>query len=215
MSADQPTLGDYAESEGTTETVETNYVGAPDDGHLYEVSEIDDYWRGTRKLDGSGYWPIHSLVPAGRLTIVLDDSDDCVDRGWSGEDPLQTGVYLTGRGDISGTHPPHPMAIDDEWLQFGAEACVRAATRICPDKDIVAIRKGSWGATLLVTVRDGERTDLYNGTNADNPAAYPNEQPELFCGFYHIRQDSPPVNVYTECEAPRLDLADLDQFSDD
>ncbi|WP_135306334.1 hypothetical protein [Haloarcula amylovorans] len=205
----QPTLIDYAESEGTTDEYETRYVGRPDDGHLYKVNEIDDYWRGTRKRGRDGYWPIYSLVPAGRLSIILDDSADAVEHGWPTGEPLETGVYLTGRENVSDTHPPHPMAVDDEWLQFGAEACLWAAAGICPEKEIVAIRKGSWGATLLIAVRDGERKTLYNGTDSDNPVPYPDEQPDLFRGFHYIRQDTAPVNIYTEAEAPRFDIADL------
>lgn len=210
MSSEQRTLNYFVEQHGTTENFDLEVYTKRNDGHLYEVNEIDDYWRGTRELNKNGYWPLYSLVPAGNLVIVLDE--DAVKRGWPADDSLQTGVYLTGTEDISNTHPPHPMAVNDEWLKFGAEACLRAADGICSGNEIVAISKTSWGATLTVTVRDGEKTRLFNGTSSDSIPAHPEEQPELYRGFYLIRQRSAPAEVYTKCDVPRMALSDLSSY---
>lgn len=205
MSSDQPTLTDFSQQQGTTDSVEPEYIGQPEDGHLYTVNEVHNYWHGLEYIGGE--WQLHSLVPPGRLYVIL--KPDGVERCW-GDEPIRTGVYLDGKADVGDVKPPTPVAIDDDYLQFAAEAALRAAHSLCPDEEIVSVGKGV-GASLTVATREATsgQEEIYNGSDSSGLAAYPNVQPELHCGFYYARKFATPMDIYTKAEVPRLELSDL------
>jgi hypothetical protein len=203
------TLDEFAAECGTTDDPREGIeVTPPDDGHVRREHELDPFWHGEREIF-NGYHHGYSLVPPGRLHIILDASGDCVERGWKVDEPLKRGVYLDGRADV-GTMPPTPIEIDDIYLQFAAEAAILATqASVKQDDEVVAISGNSLSLSFAVRAHE-KRLDERLIDLSDDPVVYPDEKPnELHYGYVTVRRRGTPYEVYTQAEKPRLALDDL------
>ena len=204
-------LDEFAEECGVTDDAREGVeLNPPDSGHVLRASSVDDYWRGLTEVSGSTH-PAYSIVPAGSLVIVLDADEDVVTRGWGSDEPLERGVYLEGRAEV-GTKPPAPIEVDDDYLRFAAEAALLAVDDAAADNDeVVAIAKNHLSLSFAVRgMETGDQERLVE--KSDDPTTYPRERPdELYYGFTTVRRFGTPYKAYTQVEAPRLDLDDLNE----
>jgi len=212
MSGFQSSFDHYTDGDGPLDGDNTEDLNR-NDGHIYAESGVDDYWIGTKHIEYIGWWQIFSLVPAGRVMVVLEDDPDAVQHGWLPEQQVQTGVYLAGRDRLYRNRPPTPVAVDDDHLRFAADACLRAADGICGDKTIIALSKAQRSSLTIFTTEADEEEILFYGGDDPGPTS-PEEQPELYRGFYRLRERPAPAEIYSECEFPRLNLGDVGYFSD-
>lgn len=202
----QMDLDNFADEHGTTDDIRDDVVlDPPEDGHLRRVNEIHDYWRGLERL-GDGYYNAQSMVPPGEFSIVVDV--DAVERGWGSDEPLEPGVWLSGKADVGTLKPPTPVNIDDRYLRFAAEACVIAARELVDDR-VVALST-SLHETLTVKVPNEEpgyqEYLLGEGVHGGIP---PEDGAETKHGFFSVRKMGTPAKIYTHAEVPRLTFDDL------
>lgn len=206
---DDRSLDEFTEEHGTTDELSGgDLLDPPDDGHLRRENGIHDYWRGTAEHFGSTH-PGYSIVPPGRVIIVLAPGDDAVERGWGSDAPLERGVYLSGRGDI-GSAPPAPVDVDDDHLRFAADAALLAVSDAADEDDeVVAISMDKLSLSFAVRGHPYDYQEYVIETT-DEPITYPDERPdELYHGFVRVRRFGTPYKAYTKAEVPRLALEDL------
>ncbi|PCR88621.1 hypothetical protein [Natrinema ejinorense] len=202
----QANLGEYADEYGTTDNIREGVeLNPPEDGHLRRVNRIHDYWHGLESF-ADGCYNSQSLVPPGKFSIVIDP--ETVERGWPSEHDLESGVWLSAREEIGSVKPPTPIAVDDRYLKFAAEACIMAAREVV-DERVVGLTT-SLHETLSIGV-GGEDYDYQEqvfdgGSIAGMP---PEGDAETRCGFFRIRKMGTPFEVYTDAEVPRLSLEEL------
>jgi len=201
------TLDEFADEHGTTDDAREDVeLNPPNDGHLRREHEIHDYWAGTAEWNGKSH-PAYSIVPPGQFAVVF--TTDSVRNGWS-DDPPEPGVYLGGKADVGSTWPPHPVAVDDSYLEFAAGAAIRAVADLAdPDDRVVAISVKHLDVTFGVCGQDwAKQEDAF--TAGDSPVIYPKEKPEeVHYGFYGVRRFGTPFEIYSKVKAPRLELDDI------
>lgn len=208
--ADHRTLDEYAAAEGTTDNPRGGTaLDAPEDGHVHHGNTVHDYWHGDEEVANDTF-PTYTLVPPGEFHLVLVADDAVQVPHVDGPAPLTPGVYLKGTATV-GTLPPTPVAIDDEYLRFAAEAAVLAVADVASDEDVVAIHQ--LHHSLTFAVRDQERRTQDHVFDPHHlPTTYLNHDPGpdgLHGGYISIRRFGTPYDVSTTVPEPRLDLEDL------
>lgn len=198
-------LSEFAQEHGTADDIRDDVVlDPPEDGHLRRVNTIHDFWHGLERI--GSYYNAQSLVPPGQFSIVVDT--DAAERGWGSEEPLEPGVWLSGKADVGSLKPPTPIEIDDRYLRFAAEACVIAARELVDDR-IVALST-SLHETLTVKVPSEEPGyQEYLFGEEHNGGIPPEDGAETQYGFFSVRKMGTPADIYTQAEVPRLTFDDL------
>jgi len=208
-----PTLTDFAEEHGTTDSISDSSTKSPEDtdqdttdsvppsllpldGAVDEkyifadrhvsLNQVPQYWEETQNP-----W---NLIPRGAFSIIFD-STSC-QYGWPIESELETGVYLRGKHMSS---PPAPVEVDDQLLYGAATTAAQAAYKILSEYDltnapVVGLTKES-GTSLSIYLdaakKPRQRTVFESSSpeNSELEATIPATEntPALFHGFGHIR----------------------------